>query len=509
MATTQIKDPVHGYVELPDALVDGVVDTRPFQRLRYVRQLSATHLVYPGANHTRFEHSVGVYHLGRTVFENLREQSYFTQNASTNELAEIQRTLECACLLHDVGHPPFSHLSEGFLDESVLRERVADVGLVDAFDDAGVGGAPLRSANPHELLGCVLIVETYGDALRAFDVDPFEVCAYVLGYSLAYERGEPWQYGVGAQLLHSPIDVDRLDYITRDNRMTGAGVLSFDVERMVEAYTAHPEEGLALSEKALSTIGNYLEGRIALYMWVTQHHKSVYANRLLQALLGEYAKTTGESPVTVDGVLTEELDDNAVLERLRVAARDAPNSTLASMYERFRGRQFPATCWKHRIALADRIDADIDAFAAWLTAEEDRLEALLADALDVPPHEVWIDRSYVPAYDPDELEDIPIAYGGTTRSVGDWGLYGDRAFDVPIPFVFVPHGAKRQAIRLLQAAFEHENRPDGDRIRRWAGVRTPGDGSEGGAGDGDNADGIDDRAGGDTRSGGSGDGNDR
>ena len=314
------------------------------------------------------------------------------------------------------------------------------------------------------------LVEEYGDALRAFDVDPFEVCAYVLGYSLAYERGEPWQYGVGAQLLHSPIDVDRLDYITRDNEMTGAGVLSFDVERMVDAYTAHPEEGLALSEKALSTIGNYLEGRIALYMWVTQHHKSVYANRLLQAMLGEYAAETGESPVTVDGILDRELDDNAVLERLHVAAREHPDSTLASMYDRFRGRRFPATCWKHRIALADRIGSDVagdrdgdegrapalDEFTAWLTESDDRLERLLADALDVPVHEVWIDRSYVPAYDPDELEDIPIAYGGTTRSVGDWGLYGDRAFDVPIPFVFVPDGTKRRAIRVLREAFERE-----------------------------------------------------
>ena len=478
MPTTQIKDPVHGYVELPDPLVDGVVDTRPFQRLRYVRQLSATHLVYPGANHTRFEHSLGVYHLGRTVFENLRRQSYFSRGATTDELEEIQRTLECACLLHDVGHPPFSHLSEGFLDEGILRERTVDTGLVDAFDRAGVGGAPLRSASPHELLGCVLIVEEYGDALRAFDVDPFEVCAYVLGYSLAYERGEPWQYGVGAQLLHSPIDVDRLDYITRDNQMTGAGVLSFDVDRMVEAYTAHPKEGLALTEKALSTIGNYLEGRIALYMWVTQHHKAVYANRLLQELLGEYERVTGESPVTVDGVLSRELDDNAVLERLRLAAREHPDSTLASMYDRFRGRRFPATCWKHRIALADRIGGeiegasegegdgngdddgarglDLDDFAAWLTEGDDRLERLLADALDVPVHEVWIDRSYVPAYDPDELEDIPIAYGGTTRSVGDWGLYGDRAFDMPIPFVFVPDGTKRRAIRVLREAFERE-----------------------------------------------------
>ncbi|OYR85167.1 hypothetical protein DJ71_07895, partial [Halorubrum sp. E3] len=59
-----------------------------------------------------------------------------------------------------------------------------------------------------------------------------------------------------------------------------------------------------------------------------------------------------------------------------------------------------------------------------------------------------------------ELEDIPIAYGGTTRSVADWGLYGDRAFDVPIPFVFVPDGAKRRAIRVLREAFEREVREE-------------------------------------------------
>jgi len=181
---------------------------------------------------------------------------------------------------------------------------------------------------------------------------------------------------------------------------------------------------------------------------------------------------TGESPVTVDGVLSRELDDNAVLERLRIAAREHSDSTLASMYDRFRGRRFPATCWKHRIALADRIgggldgdaggdDAsdgalDLDDFAAWLTEGDDRLERLLADALDVPVHEVWIDRSYVPAYDPDELEDIPIAYGGTTRSAGDWGLYGERAFDSPIPFVYVPEGERKRATRWLVDRFRAE-----------------------------------------------------
>ena len=456
MPATQLKDPVHGYVELDQPLLDGIVDTKPFQRLRHVRQLSATNLVYPGANHTRFEHSIGVYHLAKTVFENLREQRYFYRDATTAELDDIQRTLECAALLHDVGHPPFSHLGERYLDRQALLDRLADHGLHETFAVAGVGDAPLREASPHELFGCLLICREFADALESMGVEPHEVCAHVLGYSLAYERGGRWQHGVAAQILHSPVDVDRLDYITRDNQMTGADVLSFDTARMVASYTAHPEEGLALSDKALSTIGNYLEGRIALYMWVTQHHKSVYAHALLRALLDELDRLSDDPPVTVDAVLEGGIDDNTILERLRVAARDHPDSTLADLYDRFRSREFPETCWKHRIAYADRVEADIDDFGDWLAGHADRLEERLAEELGVPAHEVWIEQSYVPEYEPQALEDIPIAYGGTTRSVGDWGLYGDRAFDSPIPFVFVPYGVEKQATRTLTAWFHEE-----------------------------------------------------
>ncbi len=454
---TQIKDPVHGYIELPDPLIERIVDHPAFQRLRYIRQLSATNLVYPGANHTRFEHSLGVYHLGRTVFENLRSEPYFVHDTPDAALDEIQQTLACACLLHDVGHPPFSHISESFLDVDEIRDRLADHGLDAAFHDAGVGDTPLEQSTPHELLSCLIVLREFRGDLEALWVNPMEVCAYILGYSLVYERGGPWQYGLGAQLLRSPIDVDRLDYITRDNQMTGADVLNFDTDRMVDAYTAHPDQGLALSEKALSVLGNYLEGRIALYMWVTQHHKSVYANVLLRELVAELASVTGESPITVDGILEGYIDDNTVMERLRIASRDNPETTLSVLYDRFRSRQFPKTTWKHRIAFADRVDANLDEFSRWLIDNDQQLEKFLASRLDLPEYEVWIERSYVPEYQPAELKDIPIAYGGTTRAAGDWGLYGDRGFDAPIPFVYVPGGYRERAVATLVERFHAEN----------------------------------------------------
>jgi hypothetical protein len=466
--TREFKDPIHGYIEFPESLVDEVIDTAPFQRLRHVRQLAATYLVYPGATHTRFEHSLGVYHLGRTVFRSLRDEPYFTEGIDEQRLDDIGRTLQSACLLHDVGHPPLSHLSEHHLDVADLRERVADLGLVDRMRTAGVPERdglpkPIATAAPHELLGCVLILDRYRDALDSFGVDPHEVSAYVLGWSLFFEEGAPWQHGVAAELLSSPIDVDRLDYIIRDDHMTGAEVLNVDTDRMVAAYTAHPEAGLALSEKALSTIGNYLEGRISLYVWVTQHHKSVYANVLLQRLVDELVDRADDDVLTVDAVLAG-MDDYTLLERCRKFSpagygdgEDVASRGFERLYDRFRTRDFAESCWKHRLGYADVVAAndseEVDVYTEWLLDNDDELEAHLAATLSVPRHDVWIERSYVPEYEPEELREIPLAHNGRIQSLADYGLYGDRTFEAPIPFVYVPEGHVDDAIAALNERF--------------------------------------------------------
>lgn len=113
-ATERIRDQVHGFVELSgDEL--RIVDSFPFQRLRRIRQLALTHLVYPGAEHTRFCHSIGVMHLATRVFDCLCGTSPDLKKLSAGEVSHLRQVLRLYALLHDLGHGPFSHVD--VLDE--------------------------------------------------------------------------------------------------------------------------------------------------------------------------------------------------------------------------------------------------------------------------------------------------------------------------------------------------------------------------------------------------------
>lgn len=442
----QIKDPVHGYISIPQHLVENIIDTKHFQRLRNLRQLDTTRLVYPAAGHSRFEHTLGVYHLGSTAFQNLRQE--FSGDLSEKEIDQIERTLKCACLFHDIGHFPFSHLCEPFADESDIDNRLSNYNLKDALDDAYVGAA-LDDADPHEKMSCLIVLSEYKDWLEQQDLNPNEVCAFILGTST--NRMDKWQWEVAAKLLHSSIDVDRLDYMIRDDFMSGASLVAMDIKRMVNAYTT-VDEGLALSENAHSTIGNYLDGRNAVYMWITQHHKVICTNVMIEKMVNELMGLLERDRFSVDQIIEYGIDDTYLIEKIRQKARSGESDYLSYLYESYRSRDLLSSCWKHPIDYRRKIKSERTQNKLYeaLDHQRDRVEMRLRDEFDLKEHQVMAGTSYVPGYNSQELNEIYLDHGGTAQKITSLDIYDTKSkLAQSIPFVFVPADKTQDVIDFI------------------------------------------------------------
>ena len=266
MTLEVVRDPLWNNIRL-DAEALAVLDTPAFQRLRYVRQLGHAFLVYPGATHTRFEHALGAYHLARRAIAQLGESGAAPDAATA-------RTLRLAALLHDVGHYPFSHALEeaGLPSHEILAEQhlgSGELGVVLA--DAGV--------TPGSLLP--LIQGTSDHPL--------------------------------AGLISGGLDVDKLDYLSRDAMMCGVPYGVIDVERLLASLTVTATDGgrrIALLEKGLTALESLLFARYQMYRNVYWHH-AVRAATVMFKRLVRRAISAGRISVeavalaTDDGLLHE------------------------------------------------------------------------------------------------------------------------------------------------------------------------------------------------------------
>ena len=231
----EIKDPVHGYVYIT-ADEKEIIDSYPVQRLRRLRQLAGAEYVYPGANHTRFEHSVGVMYLAGRVVENPN----ISQRISQDE-AEMVRI---AALLHDVGHGPFSHIFEHLLDKE-LNKTHEDMTLWI-----------VKNSELKDILN-----------------------------KIGYKAEEIGKLGVGRlhkpkkafldQIISSSVDVDKLDFIVRDTYHTGAEYGYIDVFRLIQTLDVLGED-LAVDLGSLSALESFVIARIESF-------KSIYFHRVGRA----------------------------------------------------------------------------------------------------------------------------------------------------------------------------------------------------------------------------------
>jgi HD superfamily phosphohydrolase len=264
MAT--IKDSVHDHIEVT-GVAETLLDTPPVQRLRRISQLGTAGLVYPSANHTRFEHSLGVYHLADRALSHL-------------SIAGTQaERVRAAALLHDIGHAPYSHNIEEVLHR--------------------------YTGKYHDEVGDLLNAGAVADGLAEHGLDPDRIAALVAG------EGEL------GQLVSGELDVDRMDYLVRDAHHTGVPYGTIDHERLVRELRFVGGE-LVLDEGNVQSAESLLLARALMNPTVYRHHVA----RISKTMLRRGAERVIEAGV-VDAETVRRMDDYAFHETLRNCERTA------------------------------------------------------------------------------------------------------------------------------------------------------------------------------------------
>ena len=232
----EVKDPIHGYVYVTEAEKE-IIDSFPVQRLRRLRQLAGAEFVYPGANHTRFEHSIGVMHLAGRLCEN----PSLSQHLSEDDVQMVR----IATLLHDVGHGPFSHVFEHLLVKFLNKT--------------------------HEDINVWIVQESeLKDAVGKYGYDPKVVAKLSVGW--LHQPGRAFL----DQIIRSSVDVDKLDFVVRDTYHTGAEYGYVDVFRIIHMLDVI-EENLAVNLGALSALESFMLARIESF-------RSIYFHRMGRAV---------------------------------------------------------------------------------------------------------------------------------------------------------------------------------------------------------------------------------
>jgi uncharacterized protein len=268
-----VNDPVFGFITIDDPLVFDIISHAYYQRLRRIHQMAFAHLVYPGAVHTRLHHSLGAYHLMTNALAELKKKG-------VDISPEEQTAAQIAILLHDSGHGPFSHSLEHVLIKNARHE---DISL---------------------LIMKVLNEKFHGKLQMAIDIFRDEYPKRFLH-----------------QLVSGQLDVDRMDYLTRDSFFTGVseGVIAYD--RILKMLAVADNE-LVVEEKGIYSIEKFLVSRRLMYWQVYLHKTVLSAEKMLvsivqraKALIGKGVQVNAATN-TLDFFLHNNFDSEPISEHL-------------------------------------------------------------------------------------------------------------------------------------------------------------------------------------------------
>lgn len=265
-----INDPVHGFIKIPQGLLLDIIQHPLMQRLTRIKQLGMSSFVYPGAQHTRFQHSIGAFHLTSEAMLALSQKGIFIFDSEAE-------AIEMAILMHDIGHGPFSHVLENTLISGISHEDIS-LRMMEQINS--------------DLSGQLTL------ALNIFRNEYHKKFLH--------------------QLISSQLDMDRLDYLRRDSFFTGVQEGVVGCARIIKMLNV-VEDNLVIDEKGIYPIENYLTSRRSMYWQVYLHKTVVACEKILINILrrAKYLVKNGENlfaPPALQYFLYNDIDNHKFTE---------------------------------------------------------------------------------------------------------------------------------------------------------------------------------------------------
>lgn len=320
MKSKSIKDAIHGYIKIEEPFWK-IIDTAEFQRLKWVEQTSYR-VLYPSARHDRFIHSIGVYHLGQKAING------FLKNSCAEDVEIIQKyknSFLLACILHDVGHSPFSHTCEDLFNYqqkvsninstiniellSELKSKlISDVYYVFEEDYKYILSPKGKSPSEHEIMSSIITCRKFNEFSEYFStcaesfIDLDLIIRAIVGCCYEIKRGDDSNInnikGIKNCLIRllnsSTVDVDKLDYIARDTQMSGYDNIVLDTERLLDSICIVCKDNIyypSFKKSALSVINNVIIAKNSQAKWIVNHPIVIYESYVLRRAIGEALKS--------------------------------------------------------------------------------------------------------------------------------------------------------------------------------------------------------------------------
>lgn len=406
----EIRDPVHGFVHLSN-VERAIVDSRPFQRLRNIKQLGMSYYIYPSAVHTRFEHSIGTVYVANQIFDVIvgKFEKYFDRllqiKEETDFIKRLKITLRLAALLHDIGHAPFSHTTEELFHDNKSHEEISTEIIKSELDNIFKRREIKRSGIDIDDIVFLIHPE------KASNVSEDDALAFYLL----------------REIISGDIDADRIDYLIRDSYHTGVIYGRFDYMRLIDTITIvpfigedthgkilqefipeKPEPRIGIERGGLHTVEGLLLARYFMFLQVYFHH----VRRIYDLMLTDFLRhklEEGMYPAEIDEYL--KFDDVKVLNMIRESANKDSNE-IKVLAKRLLFRKHPRRVFE--------INKPILEFEKFEKEVKEELQRKF-DKLN-PDTDIYVDMSEKTTFKPYEAEFYVIDESVVEDLVENWKI---------------------------------------------------------------------------------------